>query len=102
MTIDVIDRDEIENHLYRAHPGEFLETELGCVKTTRVERIRENSTRRSTAWYAEELAYIPLQVRHLKKKGSTMEVSIVSLRVAGQETPFAADCPVEAGPAASN
>jgi hypothetical protein len=102
MTVDVIDRDEIENHLYRAHPGEFLDTALGCMKTARVERIRENSKRRSTAWYAEELAYIPLQVRHLKKKGSTMEVSIVSLRVAGQETPFAADCPVEAGPAASN
>lgn len=102
MTIDVIDRDEIESHLFRAHPGEFLDTAMGCMKTTRVERIRENSKRRSTAWYAEDLAYIPLQVRHLKKKGSKMEVSIVSLHVAGQETPISTACPLEAGPAAGS
>ena len=40
LTVDVIDRDEIENHLYRAHTGEFLDTALGCMKTARVERIR--------------------------------------------------------------
>ncbi|MGD9021452.1 MAG: DUF3108 domain-containing protein, partial [Lysobacterales bacterium] len=69
IALEVIDKDEVEKQLYRAHPGEFLDTALGCMKATRVERIRENAKRRSTAWYAEELAYIPLQARHTKKKG---------------------------------
>ena len=101
MTIDVIDQDEIESQLYRAHPGEFLDTGLGCLKTTRVERVRDNTKRRSMAWYAEELAYIPLRLRHLKKKGSSMEVSIVTLRINGQQTHGAAICPADAGPASA-
>ena len=84
MTVDVIDEDEIENHLYRAELQESVQTGLGCLKTTQVKRIRRNSKRTSLVWYANEYDFIPVQMLHFKKKDKSLRLQIISLKVAGQ------------------
>lgn len=97
IPIDLIDEDEIKNHLYAAQTSVLLETMVGCMKTTRVKRVRENSTRTSLAWYAETLGYIPVKLQHFKKKGKGMQVRIISLLIDGQDIRLPASCPSEAG-----
>jgi hypothetical protein len=83
IAVEVVDEDEIENHVYRADLEEPVQTALGCLATTRVKRIRENSKRTSMAWYANDYNYIPVQLQHFKKKGKGLEMRVISLDVAG-------------------
>ena len=101
MQVDVIDEDEIENHRYVAETQETLETELGCIEATRVKRIRENTKRTSLAWYANDLAYIPVMLQHKKKKGNVLAVRIISLEIDGRPVAITASCPADQRPAAS-
>jgi len=97
MEINVIDEDEIENHLYEAQPGIQLDTPIGCLETTQVKRVRENSKRTSLAWYAPDFGYIPVRLQHFKKKGKGMQVKIISLSINGQQIAVSDSCPVDAG-----
>lgn len=92
MAAEVIDEDEIENHVYHVEHEESVETALGCMETTRVRRIRNNSKRTSLAWYANDFGYIPVQVQHFKKKGKGLGLQIISLEIAGQAVQPLADC----------
>ena len=84
MEVEVIDEDQIENHLYIADLEESVQTALGCMKTTRVKRVRENSKRTSLAWYANDFNYVPVQMQHFKKEGKGLKLQIISLDIAGQ------------------
>ena len=92
MAVEVIDEDEIENHLYEADLEESVQTALGCMKTTRVKRIRKNSKRTSLVWYANDHNYVPIQMRHFKKKGKGLTLQIISLDIAGQAVQPLAGC----------
>ncbi|MCW8926329.1 MAG: DUF3108 domain-containing protein [Xanthomonadales bacterium] len=97
MAINVIDEDEIENHLYEAQPGILLNTPLGCLETTQVKRIRENSKRTSLAWYAPDFGYIPVQLHHFRKNDIGMQMKIISLSINGQQIALSDSCPVDTG-----
>ena len=84
MALDVVDEDEIENHVYQADLNESVDTALGCLETTRVRRIRKNSKRTSLVWYANDYNYVPVQLRHFKKEGKGLQLQILSLDIAGQ------------------
>ena len=92
VAVDVVDEDEIENHVYRVDLEAPVQTALGCLATTRVKRIRENSKRTSMAWYANDYNYIPVQLQHFKKKGKGLGMRIISLDVAGLAIQPVASC----------
>ncbi len=92
MKVDIIDEDEFENHVYQAEPDDSFDSSLGCLKTTRVNRIRENSKRTSVVWYANKYDYIPVLMHHSKRKGNKLELHISSLIIEGQEISPASPC----------
>lgn len=79
FTMDVVDEDEISPQEYKAGPTESFSSDLGCLRTIPVERIRENSKRYSTGWYAESLQFIPVRVVHGKQGGKEFEMKIIDL-----------------------
>lgn len=92
MTVNIIEEDEVENHLYQADLEEPFDTVLGCLRTTRVKRIRENSKRTSLAWYANDHSYIPVRMEHFRKNGKGLSMQIISLEVAGQAVQPVTSC----------
>jgi len=92
MTVNIIDEDKIENHVYLADLEESVDTPLGCLETTRVKRIRNNEKRTSLAWYANDYSYIPVLIRHFKKNLKGIKLQIISLEIAGQQVQPVASC----------
>lgn len=91
MKLDVIDEDLIDSEVYAAKTDEFFDSALGCLQTTRVERIRENNKRSSMIWYADDHDFVPVLMHHSKRKGNKLELQITSLAIDGQKiTPIAA------------
>ena len=88
----VADEDEVEVHRYRAGTTEFVQTPAGCFEAVPVERIRSNSTRFSTGWYAAGLAWIPVRVEHGKRGGKTFDMRLQQLELDGNPVPPAGDC----------
>lgn len=93
FTIGVLDEDEIDEHLYRASPPESLQTELGCLEVIALERVRENSERYSTGWYANELDHVPVRARHGKRGDREFDMRILRLELDGQAVAAREDCP---------
>jgi len=93
FTIGVLDEDEIDQHLYRASPPGPLQTELGCLEVVALERVRENSERYSTGWYASELDHVPVRARHGKRGGREFDMRIVRLELDGRAVAAGEDCP---------
>jgi hypothetical protein len=93
MDFDVVDEDEIDRHLYKADKPGQLDTRLGCFEVVPVERIRENSQRYSTGWYASTLSFIPVRLRHGKKGGKEFELRLIGLKLNGKEITARPDCP---------
>lgn len=80
----VADEDEIDTHRYRAAAGEYMDTALGCMEVVSLERVRENSSRYSRAWYAIAHQYLPVRVRHGKQGGKDFDMRIETLTIDGQ------------------
>ena len=92
FTLDVVDEDEISHQDYKAGSPEDFASDLGCLRTIPVERVRENSKRYSTGWYAESLQFIPVRVVHGKRGGKEFEMKITSLTLDGKPVSSADDC----------
>ena len=84
MALNIVDEDEIDSHVYEADNRESVDTALGCLQTTRVRRVRNNSKRVSMVWYADDYNYVPVLMQHSKKKGNSFRLQIISLDVNGQ------------------
>jgi hypothetical protein len=92
--LPLVDEDEIEEQQFRMAEEASIDTDLGCLATRRVDRIRgPESTRYTQTWYARDHAWVPVRVAHGKTDGDRMESRIVSLTVDGQEVAGGAPCP---------
>jgi hypothetical protein len=89
----VVEEDEIDRHLYRAAPPEKFQTALGCLEAIGVERVRENSKRYSTVWFAPELDFVTIRMLHGKRGSHEFEMRIRELTLDGRRIQPAADCP---------
>ena len=85
MTVNVLDEDEIDTHVYQTELVEAFNSNLGCLHTTQVNRIRKNTKRRSQVWYANDYNYIPVLMHHSKKNGTKLELQILSLSLDGEK-----------------
>jgi len=79
LQFQMVEEDEIDEQNFRILRSEWLETSLGCLQTTPVEKIRHNSKRYTRAWHAPELANIEVRVEHGKSGGNHMEMRITEL-----------------------
>ncbi len=75
----MVEEDELDAQNFRILRTEWLETSLGCLETTPVEKIRTNSKRYTRAWHAHELANIEVRVEHGKTDGNHLEMRITEL-----------------------
>jgi hypothetical protein len=91
--VRVVDEDEIDQHVYAAAAPIEMPTALGCLLVIPVERVRENSSRYSTGWYAPGLDYMPVRIRHGKRGGREFDMRIRQLEVAGAEVTASQPCP---------
>lgn len=85
LQFQMVEEDEIDEQNFRGLPGEWMETSLGCLRTTPVEKIRHNSKRYTRAWHAPELDYIEVRLEHGKTGGNHLEMRITELTLGGEE-----------------
>ena len=81
----MVDEDEIEEQRFRLLETEWLETSLGCMETTPIEKIRKTSSRYTRAWHAPAFGNIEVRVEHGKTGGDHMEMRITELSFGGEE-----------------
>jgi len=85
LQFQMVEEDEIDPQNFRELPREWLETSLGCLLTTPVEKIRTNSKRYTRAWHAPELDFIEVRVQHGKTGGNDLEMRVTELSLNGRE-----------------
>ena len=83
MKFWLVDEDEIKEQNFRILTAEKLETSLGCLQTTPVEKVRKNSKRYTRAWHAPGLDHVAVRIEHGKTGGNHMEMRITELTLAG-------------------
>ena len=79
----MVEDDEIDPQNFRLLEKEWLETSLGCMETTPIEKIRENSRRYTRAWHAPALGNVEVRVEHGKTGGNHIELRITELSFGG-------------------
>ena len=85
MMFFLVDEDEISEQKFRVLRPEIIETSLGCLQTTPVERVRVGSTRYTRAWHAPGLDFITVRMEHGKTDGDHLELRITGLEMDEQE-----------------
>lgn len=93
----LVEEDEIELQRFRTLPAERLETSLGCLDTTPVEKVREGSTRFTRAWHAGALDHIVVRMEHGKPDGDQMELRITELIIDGKTIEPKPGCAAQQG-----
>ncbi|NNJ65560.1 MAG: DUF3108 domain-containing protein [Xanthomonadales bacterium] len=81
----MVEEDEIDEQNFRVLSNEWLETSLGCLETTPVEKIRRNSTRYTRAWHAPALGNVEVRMEHGKTDGVHVEMRITELKLGETE-----------------
>ena len=84
LSFMMVEEDEIEQQNFRILETEWLETSLGCLETTPIEKIRKNNRRYTRAWHAPALRNIEVRVEHGKTGGDHLEMRITELKLRGE------------------
>jgi hypothetical protein len=87
-----VDDDKIKEMVYRVLEPEEIETRLGCLLTTPVERIHLGGTRFSRSWHAPELDFIMVRLEHGKSNGDDIEMRIAELKFDQQKVKSGSGC----------
>lgn len=86
VSLQMVDSDEIETHLYRVTGTEVIETGLGPLDTLKVERIRRpGSDRRTTFWLARDWHLLLVRFEQVDGSGGDTELSLDHAVIAGQQ-----------------
>lgn len=82
----LVDGDKIETHRYRVVGEEKLQTPLGALKTTKLERVREEGNERQTLiWLADDWDYLLARIEQSNPSGLRMELELDNALVAGKQ-----------------
>lgn len=71
-----IDRNTLREAAYEFLGSETIKTEAGSFDTVKYRRQRIGSTRSAIIWFAPELEYLPVQMKHFKGEKSTGTVTL--------------------------
>jgi len=68
LVFDVVDRKgRMEKQRFARLGEESVETPYGTYDTIKVQRVRDNAERQTFMWFAAELDYLPVKIRHEEK-----------------------------------
>lgn len=82
----LVDGNEIETHLYRVIGAEKLDTPLGSLNTTKLERVREEGNGRQTfIWFADDWDYLLARIEQINPGGLRIELELENALVGGQQ-----------------
>jgi hypothetical protein len=84
LSFMMVEEDDIEEQNFRILETEWMETSLGCLDTTPIEKIRRNNRRYTRAWHAPALGNIEVRVEHGKTGGDHLEMRITELTLNGE------------------
>ena len=87
LEFQLIDEDEIELHNYRVIGEEQLSTPLGLLKSTRLERVREDADdeRRTVIWLANDWEFLLVKIEQVNRSGLRIELELENATVDGSE-----------------
>ena len=83
LTFRMVQKDEIDEQNFRILGAVKLETSLGCLATTPVEKVSINGTRFTRVWHAPSLDHVAVRIEHGKMGGNHLEMRITELNLAG-------------------
>ena len=77
----VISRDKVKEYVYEIIGQEILETSLGPIRTTKIQRIvNSNKNRETVIWLADDWEFLTVKLIHLEK-GERHQLDITNGRV---------------------
>ena len=86
IEFQLVDGDRIETHRYHIMGPERLETPLGYLNTTKLERIREgNSERKTFIWLADDWEYLLARIEQVNPGGLRIELELENALLGGQQ-----------------
>ena len=88
----LVDEDEIKERAFRSLPAEYIETDLGCLKTIPVERLNMSGERYTKGWHAPELDYLMVRLENRKSNGDLIEMVITDLDLGQGKIKSGAPC----------
>ncbi|MEX0730274.1 MAG: DUF3108 domain-containing protein [Aquisalimonadaceae bacterium] len=81
MTFSVVEDDgEVEEYHFEVMGTESVQTGAGMYDAIRVEHVGGSSKRRTAMWFAPELDYIPIIVRHERIGRETITATLIKVR----------------------
>lgn len=72
----VAHKGEITQWTFEQGAPESVTTEAGQFKAVRLERIRENSERRTISWHAPQFDWLPVVIEHVEPDGKTFRMAL--------------------------
>jgi len=92
FTMQVLERDTIEQQEYRYSGMETLEIDGRCYRTAVFKRFRKaGSSRNYTAWHAESLDWMPVRITH-EDEGKPISLTLTRWDAAGTQLPAPPAC----------
>jgi len=88
----VLDGAAIEDRQFSSEAVTGYTTALGCTDTVRVDRIRANSRRYTTAWHAPAAAYTVVRLDHGKRGDDSNSMRLEHLSIDGEVITFDDEC----------
>jgi hypothetical protein len=61
---------------------EKVSTAMGVIEADKLERVRENSERRTISWHAAKFGYLPIKIAQIEPNGDSIEMRLKSVRLA--------------------
>lgn len=78
IAFTVLDRSRLETWRFRVLDEEVLHTDLGDFASVHVERVRENSERRTEFWMATDYDYLVLKLVQEEPNGRVLTLNVTS------------------------
>ena len=79
LTFQIVDGDEIDEHIYRIASYETIDTLMGELNTVKLERVRDPESRRSTEiWLAPAYEFVLARLVQTESGGSRTELVLKS------------------------
>jgi len=88
----MLDGNAIEDQKFVSETEDGHKTQIGCTDTVKVDRVRENSNRYTTAWYATSADYITIRLDHGKRGDTNNSMRLERLTVDGEAVSFDGEC----------
>lgn len=65
LNLHVLDEKRVREHQYQVLGTEWLDTNLGWINTTIIERVRTNNDKKTRIWLANDWDYLVIKMQHI-------------------------------------